>query len=438
MRRVAEGVLRAAVLASLALMLRQSLRSGAAETGATIRSRGIGGDVLTSWSRASRPPHTIAIHLATLPNSEQRAWLGALAGAGSTIKWNGDLPPIMIDAQPLAAPTGGTKVSVASAKGSLAELTDRIGRIDTVRLVGGGASVTLGAGTDSIAARVGGSSASTLLRDSVVLRKVLVIGSAGWESKFVVAALEEEGWKVDALIRLAPGVDVTQGPPVAIDTAHYSAVVAIDSTAAPYANRIVEYARNGGGVILEPSAAALDAMSPLRSGNASRGSSDSNADAGDAITLSTLPLGPIISLRPDAVTLEKRGATTAVAAVRIAAGRSLQLGYSDTWLWRMNGGDAGVADHRKWWTRLVSSVAFAPRVPRASVRTSAAETKNGAAAASAGDPAPYADMIATIGIGTSIGLMLRGESSRSTVWLFVVFAAALVGEIASRRTRGAG
>src|SRR5260221_12504209 len=108
-----------------------------------------------------------------------------------------------------------------------------------------------------------GATASTVPRDSVVLHKVLVISDANWESKFVVAALEEAGWKVDALIRVAPSVNVTQGSMAAIDTAGYSAVVALDGSASPYANRLADYVQSGGGVVLAPQAAAVDAMSSL-------------------------------------------------------------------------------------------------------------------------------------------------------------------------------
>src|SRR6185503_15174723 len=115
--------------------------------------------------------------------------------------------------------------------------------------------------------------ASTIPRDSVMLHKVLVIGDAGWESKFVVAALEEAGWKVDAFIRVAPTVDVTQGSAAVIDTARYSAVVALDGAASPYASRIIEFARTGGGVVLAPPAASLDAMAALRAGAVGRANS---------------------------------------------------------------------------------------------------------------------------------------------------------------------
>ena len=55
--------------------------------------------------------------------------------------------------------------------------------------------------------------------------------------------------------------------PECIDTARYSAVVALDSAASPYTARIAEFVRSGGGLVMEPGAALLGDMSSLRAGN---------------------------------------------------------------------------------------------------------------------------------------------------------------------------
>jgi hypothetical protein len=254
-----------------------------------------------------------------------------------------------------------------------------------------------------------------------------VIANAGWESKFVVAALEEEGWKVDAFIRVAPGVDVTQGSAAVIDTSRYSAVIALDAAASPYANRIIEFARTGGGVVLAPEAASLDAMTLLRAGAVGRATSQARASqAGGSVTLATLALSPITSLRIDAIPLDRRADAVAIAARRTGAGRSLQLGYEDTWKWRMGGGDAAIRDHRLWWAGLVSSVVYAPRVPRTATTTPT-------------DEAPMAGLVAAIGprVSTTAMSSLPGSASDWTALLFMLLTVALVGEIASRRLRGA-
>jgi hypothetical protein len=274
---------------------------------------------------------------------------------------------------------------------------------------------------------VKGSVPSTVQRDSVALRKVLLIGEAGWESKFVAAALEEEGWKVDAFIRVAPGADVTQGSAAAIDTSHYSAVIALDATASRNANRIIEFARTGGGVVLARPAASLGAMVPLRAGSIGRATSGARPiQAGGSVSLATLAVTPITSLRSDALPLEKRAGSVTIAARRIGAGRALQVGYDDTWRWRMSGGDGAVRDHRAWWTGLVSRVAYAPRVPSG---TTTASTDN----------APMLGLFAAIGPGTPASAMsnLSGKRSDLLAWLFVLLALGFIGEVASRRLRGA-
>jgi hypothetical protein len=420
-----EYALRGMVIAVLAIMLWQSLREATDSTGGFVSARGVG--ALAKWSQLAKAPERIQVQLDSVPSSLEREWLGALAGAGSTVRWSGDLAPVMIDAQPIVAPSGGTRVLLAAPTGSSVVLSDDVGVIDTVQALNGGSSIAITSVADRLTTRVKGSVASTALGDSILLHKVLVIGGAGWESKFVVAALEEEGWKVDAFIRVAPGAQVTQGSAAVIDTSRYSAVVALDGAASPYANRIIEFARTGGGVVLAPEAASLDAMAPLRAGAVGRRTSEARAiQAAGSVALTTLPLAPIASLRSDAVAIERRAGAVAIGARRIGAGRALQLGYEDTWRWRMAGGEGAVRDHRAWWTQVVARVAYAPRVPRA---TATAST----------DEAPTIGLVAAIGSSSRAGgaSNLTGGPSDWMAWLFMLLALGLLGEVLSRRLRGA-
>jgi hypothetical protein len=420
-----EQMLRVIVLAVLGVMLSQSLYDQSDSGRQRLSAHGVSG-ALGKWSALAKAPSGIHVQLDSVPSPLERAWLRALAGAGSSVTWSGDLPAVMIDAEPVASPAGGTNVLVAAPRGSAVEVSDDIGVIDTVRAQNAGAALALSSIAGHLTARVKGSVTSTVQRDSVVLHKVLVIGEAGWESKFVAAALEEEGWRVDAFIRVAPGVHVTQGSAATIDTSRYSAVVALDGTASAYANRIVEFARSGGGVVLAPQAASLDAMAPLRAGTVGRSTSAARAiQSGGSVSLATLALAPIASLRSDAVPLERRAGALAIAARRIGTGRGLQLGYEDTWRWRMSGNEQAVRDHRVWWNGLVSSVAYAPRVPRATDTVS--------------DEAPMIGLVAAIGAGAPTGAAasLSATTSDWIAWLFVVLALALLGEVTSRRLRGA-
>jgi hypothetical protein len=428
MRVRVEQVLRAIVIAALALMLWQSLQEESDSVSKSISARGAGvGSALAEWSSMSKPPRGIHAELDNTPSPLERAWLGALSGAGSRVTWSGAISPVMIEAEPVASPAGGTRILLAAPSGSSIAISDDVGPIDTLQAQHMGGSLGLSSTAGRVTARSKGSVASTLRRDSLTIRKVLVIGDAGWESKFVVAALEEEGWKVDAFIRVAPGVDVTQGAAVAIDTSRYSAVIALDGAVSPYANRIVEFARRGGGVVLTPEAATLDVMAPLRVGVAGRASADAGGvQTAGSVTLTTLPLAPITSLRSDGVALEQRAGTVAAAARRVGAGRALQVGYEDTWRWRMAGGEGAVRDHRLWWTELVSSVAYAPRLPQSESKV-------------ATDEAPMIGLVAALGPATrsESTAMLSGPSSDSMAWLFALLALGLLGEVTSRRLRGA-
>ena len=423
----AEQALRVIVIVALAVMLWDSLHERSNARARTLTAHGIHPGALAEWSALAKAPASIHVQLDTTPSRIERAWLAALAGAGSSVTWSGDLAPVMIDAQPASSPTAATKVLVAAPRGASLVVSDEIGTIDTLRVQNNGAMLTLNAAPDRLTARVNGSVASAGAVDSVTLHKVLVIGNAGWESKFAIAALEEEGWKVDAIVRVAPGVDVAQGSPAAIDTSRYSAVVALDGASSPYAGRILAFAQTGGGVVLGPRAASLDAMASLRAGTVRDAPSGARpVQREKSIGIASLALTPITLLRTDAIPLEKRAGLIAIAARRVGAGRVIQVGYEDSWRWRMNGNEDAVRDHRLWWTGLVGTVAFARRVQRVS---DAALT----------DEAPIAALVGAVGMNTPAAAFssLAGNPGDWSVWLFLLLMFCLVAEIGSRRLRGA-
>jgi hypothetical protein len=430
-----EQVLRGIVIAVLGVMLWQSLREQTDSRGRNVNARGVNIGALAEWSGRAKAPARIHVQLDSVPSRIDRAWLGALAGAGSAVSWSGDLAPVMIDAQPVASPSGGTKVLVAAPTGSSVVVSDDVGPIDTVRAQSAGAMLSLDAAPDRLTAREKTSTASTGATDAIVLHNVLVIANAGWESKFAVAALEEEGWKVDASIRVAPGVDVTQGSVATIDTSRYSVVVALDGASSPYASRIVAFAQMGGGVVLASQAASLDAMASLRVGTVGRAEARPSSASG-SISLATVALTPITSLRSDAVVVERRGGTNALVARRIGAGRVLQSGYEDTWRLRTGGGDNAVRDHRQLWTGIVSRVAYAPRSPHMGVTETALNGHRGQASE---DQAPMVGLVATLGPNAQSGaaVNLPGGQSGAMLILFSLLALALIGEVGSRRLRGA-
>jgi hypothetical protein len=419
-----EHALRAMVILALALMLWRSSGERTGVESRTIDRRGLDVGALTEWSTMASA-RAIHVELARMPTAVDRAWLAALAAAQSNVTWRGELPPLMIAVQPVSSPVGGANVLIAAPSGSSVAVEDG-GASDTVSANNAGMRLTLASRGNHVTAGVKASFASTARRDSVLLRKLLVIGTAGWESKFVVAALEEEGWHIDTRIRAAPDVDITQGAMAMLDTSRYAAVIALDGAATPYASRMTEFARTGGGVVLASRAASPEAFSGLRAGVNGRGSAGSlPASAAGSVSLESLSSAPIVSLKSDAVAVERRSGAVTVAARRIGAGRALQIGYENTWRWRMGGGTTGVDEHRQWWTAMVSSVAHAPRISHAIVPFIT-------------DEAPMAGLVDAVGRASArpAATIVTGRRLLWTISLFALLVIGLVGEVISRRLRG--
>lgn len=381
---------------------------------------------LEDWSRSGLAPNRVAVELDSTPSREQRDWLRALHGAGSAVTWSGDLPPVAVSTRRVPAPNGGITVLAASEGAAQVRIFDAIGPLDTADSRGGGAAFTIPSADEFVAARAGGSIARATLPDSVILRRLLVLGSAGWETKFVVAALEEAGWSVDASIHVAAGVNVTQGSASPIDTSRYSAVIALDGAASSRAGEIIRYVASGGGLVLSGAAAGIEAFAAVRPAAPGRMLAPVTLDSkGAPTTLASLGVIPAASLRPDAIALDRRGAVAITAARRHLAGRVLQQGHLESWRWRMSGDDESVEGHRDWWTRSVASVAYAP----------AAGSSSGDAAL---DPAPVAGLVEALGAPSAVAGpgLASAAASISLWWLAAALAMCLLGEWSSRRLRG--
>ncbi len=423
-RGTIETALRALSLGILAWMLWLSLDRGRTETFVTARTASLPAS-LREWTQKGIGPDHIGVVFDSVPTARQRDWVAALRSSGSKVAWSGSLPGVGIEVQPIAAPGGGFNVMVSAPGGNPVVLGDEIGVIDTLNTGDGGAHVSIPSATGIVTATSGRTVARTTLPASLRIRRVLVIGSAGWESKFIIAALEEDGWKVDALTHIAPGVSVTQGPANAIDTARYAAVIALDASASVHGTEIVRYVASGGGVILAGPAAGIESLSPLRAGTSAKiESASALATEPGSITLQSLSFMPVAGMKNDAVALDRRSGAVTTAARRYGSGRVVQLGYLDTWRWRMSGGDNAVSEHRKWWTGVVSGVAYAP----ASL----------AARAPATDDAPVARLLQSLGAPSpnQQASLASTAGSVSLWWLFAILSLSLLAEWVSRRTRG--
>jgi hypothetical protein len=413
-------VLRAGAIALLAWFLVFVLRArtqGAAEgaTSAELRT------ALARWSTIARPSrvHTTLDHP---PAGADRDWLAALSATGTRVEWSGpSLLPTAVAVAPRADPAGGADVSVAAPAGSNVMLRDTLGVLDSARAGASGVRAYIPKPRTTIDAVVGPVSARAARHDSLALKRLLVIGQAGWETKFVVAALEERGWEVDAHFVVSPKSDVRQGEIAAIDTARYSAVLAIDSAAGRYSDRIARYVRTGGGLVLwNPTASAFASIAP--GSGAGTTVEDEGRAPSDSAPRSELELVPITRLADDAIVLERRGGDVSLAARRVGPGRVIQTGYTNAWRWRMAGGDEAPEAHRTWLAGLVARVAYTGRETVSAPPT---------------DVAPLATLIDRLGPATnSSAWSATRDPHKILAWVFGLVCAAMLVEWGSRRVRG--
>jgi hypothetical protein len=101
----------------------------------------------------------------------------------------------------------------------------------------------------------------------------------------------------------------------------------------------------------------------------------------------------------------------------------LQVGYDDSWRWRMAGAQGSERAHREWWSRIISAVAYVPS-PGGPVPTSGWQS------------APLAGLVDRLGAAASAP---SDRASRGPIDPRVFLAGImilLIAEWASRRLRG--
>ena len=421
MRITIERALRVLTLLVLAFAAWNATRERSDEQSETSASAELRAS-LERWT--TEPPKSAHVSLGVAPGGEARDWLRALRRAGTTVTWRAqEIPPLAIEVAAVANPRGGWKLWVAAPARARIAVADAIAPIDSVVAPAGGASVFAPVATGTLTATVNGHRASGNARDTLMPRRVLVLARATWEAKFVISALEDAGWSVDARLSVAPGVDVTQGTPRLPDTARHAAVVVLDAPSVRTASAIARYVRGGGGAVLSGASARGGALAEIAAGGVRarvRPSTMTFADDSPRRGLSFLAIVP----RADAIVLEEHDGRVAAAARRVEAGRVVQLGYDESWRWRLAGGAQAVDAHRAWWSAIVSSVAY-----RAAAPLSRAEH----------DDAPLARLVDALGpssaeAGTS---PTRATWSPPAVLLFALATGLLLIELASRRLRGA-
>jgi hypothetical protein len=357
-----ERVLRVAGLTALVLWI---------VTAAWPRDEGGGGAVVRGDAlpaalprlTAQEPGSGVHVQLDTVPDARMADWLAALRHAGIQVSWSG-ASGSAIAIETFRSPDPGGAVGLIAATTPSREhpiLSDALGPIDTIVIAGAPATLRLASVEGEVTLRSSRQPARVQPAPAAAPRKLFVSGAAGWEPKFVIAALEESGWSVDARLFVRPDHDVVQGggPRGSLDTARYAAIVLMDSAAAENARGVEEFARAGGGVVLAGDANRARRVAPLVAWRAARRETAplGTLPADSAWRgLSRIELDTVAGRR--AVPLEIRDGSSVVAARRHYAGRVVGVGYDQTWRWRMAGGESALTEHREWWSRLVASVAM--------------------------------------------------------------------------------
>lgn len=392
-RRIGEWALRVLSVALLGVILLRAWSPLGTSSRFERADQAAVASLLPHWSLTS--PTRIHIALDSVLSPSQRDWLAAIGRAGSIVTWNAPrIVPAAVTLTRVIDPAGASELAASAPARSMVKVRDHIGPVDSITSGRNGVRIEVPGNVTDVSVSVGETVARAAAPDSVVFKRLLIEGSASWETKFTIAALAERGWKVDALTHVAPGIDVREGNPATPDTSRYAAIIAVDSTATLIARGATLFVRNGGGLVT------------LR----------------DAASIGPRGTNPVL--------LERR-ADGEVRASRVGDGRVIRVGYKDLWRQRMTDDDMvadtgadPVATHRAWLARAVASVAYAPRILVPSD--------------SFADPAPLADMVGRLGARSpaiDADSPLRSEVPSSV--LFGILIASLLLELASRRLRGA-
>lgn len=411
-------------MVALGVALWRSVRASASSTTSVEMRAAVPGDALVR-ATTSRGVGKVQVNMDGSPSAQQLAWLSALRRSGVQVYWSGSPPAIAIAADRAREPVAPVTMRLVADSGAHVVVGDSIGVIDSVRAV---PAATLEASevSGSVNSRVGAYVAAAGVPSRSERRDVLVLGRASWESRFLLDALGEAGWHVRARLPVAPGVAVTDASLLPLDTARYDAVVALDSTAADLTGVVMKFVAQGGGVVVVGGALDIGALRTLAPASAGARRAGRILLEGDTLTRADLPLRPLGDVRADAVVLERQPAGIAVAIRRAGRGRVAAIGYDESWRWRMQGGAAGAAAHRMWWSRMVGLVAPA-RDPVATSPPSGNEVA-----------APRAALVDALGPASApTSVVSSSGSTRLPLALLVVIVALLLAETASRRFRGA-
>lgn len=364
------------------------------------------------------------------PTPAVRDSLAALQRAGRAVTWSGEVAPLIAMAEPVREP--GDRWRIAALNDTPLLVRDSLGPLDSLDAVG---ALTTDAVRGAVRVVAGDTEARVAPADSVVLGRVAVYGRAGWEPRFAIAALEEAGWLVDARLTLGRDRDVLQGE-IVPRRARHSVVIVFDTASLVREGALfARFVREGGGLVLagEATAADVPALRGLVGAQVTRLEPPETRSFEGHDPTHALPLHVLGTRRADAVLVESREGLPAIVARRVGAGRIVQMGYEDTWRWRMEGEGRAMEAHRTFWSRTVGLAAAAAAASRRPLMDGVAVPRD----VTLDDPAPRAALVHALGpSSTEADAVPRGPRALPR-WLGLVILSLLLAEWASRRGRGA-
>lgn len=382
-------LLRAAVLALLAALLAlpsiwNPKRAGTAVAWLDAAPAGRAADSLLV---GAAPPLIARASSAPPADAELGLLAAAAARAPLYVALPADWKAVEIDA-PARAVAGRAaaipfRVRAEAAESVTVRLSDETGVLDSVRVRTDGAGQAAAAfrvrppraGWREWTVEAGGRTAATgAWVDSAGPPRVLVrMGFPGWESKFVVRALEESGAVVETAKDLGRGLMVGQGGGGAVTPerlARFDAAVVLDGAPVSEAERraLADWAARGGGVLVTGDRAGMPAIGVVRDDGEATGVNGTGIRWTAPPEVATLPADRVASSAAPFDALAAGSALAAAAtqggilALRpLGRGRAAALALTETWRWRMEAGR--VAEHREFWRALVDWLASAPRDP---------------------------------------------------------------------------
>jgi len=398
---------------------------------ATVAATGTLDQSVLELLRASHD--TIDVTLDGIPDARARAMLRAVRGSGHALRISAPTAPaaVAVSAEREWRASGGTRLQIVSSDSSRQVVADAAGLIDSIAIDSAGLLTRAGPLQGEL--QVGRAAAPPLVSSAPAEARVLVLAAATWESRFLIAALEEAGWPVDAAVSVSPRVTITQGASQFPSRARHAIVVLLPGAPASAIAALPAFVRSGGGLVIVGEAARAGGLSSLRAGAAGATlSGEAGAEASDE-PRHGLDLVPITTLADGSVPLESRDGRVAVAARRLGAGRVIQVGYDNSWLWRMGGNDESPVAHRRWWSSLLSGIV--PQRAPVSVVASTAEHDTL-------DAAPLAALARDLGL-PAIRITAADPSPTTSLvasfdprWLLTVALLTLVASWTLRRWRG--